>query len=65
MVGLIFSALAQLNAMLSQTYHVMGAAAAAGFAIDVAVCVIGLQCSDRAPTRRANALLGEEFGCSD
>jgi len=40
MVGLIFSALAQLNAMLSQTYHVMGAAAAAGFAIDVAVCVI-------------------------
>ena len=40
MVGLIFSALAQLNAMLSQTYHVMGAAAAAGFAIDVAVCVV-------------------------
>lgn len=40
MVGLIFSALAQLNVMLSQTYHVMGPAAAVGVALDVAVCAV-------------------------
>lgn len=40
MVGLIFSAMAQLNVMLGQTYHVMGTAAVAGLALDAAVCVI-------------------------
>ena len=36
--GLIFSALAQANAMLSHTYHAMGAMAAIGLGMDVAVC---------------------------
>ena len=36
--GLIFSALAQANAMLSHTYHAMGTMAAVGLGMDVAVC---------------------------
>ena len=36
--GLIFSALAQVDAMLSHTYHAMGTMAAVGLGMDVAVC---------------------------
>ena len=39
MVGLIFSALAQFNAMLGHTYHIMGTAAAVGFALDAVICI--------------------------
>ena len=40
MAGLIFSAFAQLNATLGQTYHTMGAAAGIGFALDAIICVM-------------------------
>ena len=38
--GLIFSAFAQLNATLGQTYHVMGAAVGVGLALDAAICIM-------------------------
>ena len=37
--GLIFSAFAQLNSMLGETYHVMRTAVVMGLALDVVICV--------------------------